>query len=157
MTIALVGAFATIALLVGAFVWVVRIVRADGRERADALVLAEKTVGERNVAIGKANAEIATLVADVNRQTRRADALEEFARGEIKKRAGGVDDGVDLLLSELDIIATGLDDEPDTGPATASRPPAADGVPQATAVDRALAGGGDDAASDGDVSEGAKT
>ena len=157
MTIALVGAFATIALLVGAFVWVVKIVRADGRERADALVLAEKTVGERNVAIEKASAQIATLIGDVNRQTRRADALEELARAEIKKRAGDVDDGVDLLMSELDVVATGLDDESDTGPTATGGPPAARGVPQDTAVDRALATGGGPAASHGDVPQGEKT
>jgi hypothetical protein len=146
MTTALVGAFATIAALLGAAVWVVSIVRADGRERAAALVLAEKLQGRLNLTHAEAAAEITRLADDVRRATRRADALEEWARGRI---AGAIDDGTDLLLAELGIVASGADDDEraDTAPAGGD-PRAAAPVPDTQAVARASAAGGGDVALD---------
>jgi hypothetical protein len=141
--VALVGAFTTIAALLAALVWIVGFVRADGRERAAALQLAEKLQGEINVSHTLASATIATLVADVRRATRRADALEEWARGRF---AGAVDDGTDLLLAELSIVASGTSDDAD-GTATVSiRPPPGAGAPvsdRAPATGATTSGDGD--------------
>jgi hypothetical protein len=115
-----IAAFGVIAALLAAAVWVISIVRADGRERAAALVLAEKIQGESNVERTKAAAEIGRLASDVRRQTRRADALETFARGRLVRSDGSIDDGFDLLLAELSIVSTiDTDDDRDTGTAAA--------------------------------------
>ena len=147
MTIALVGAFATIAALIAAAVWIVSVVRADGRDRAAALVLAEKLQGELNVERERATASIAALAKDVRAATRRADALEEWARD----RAGAVDNGTDLLLAELSVIAAGTYDDDDddsiTGP-TGSGSGTGARVPDGQTVGAPAAGGGGDIARD---------
>lgn len=112
MTVALVGAFATIAALIGAAMWIVSVVRADGRERAAALVQAERFERRLDYAEHFAEMEQERLAGEIRRATRRADALEEWARGRI---GVAVDDGTDLLLAELSVIAAGVDD--DTAPA----------------------------------------
>jgi hypothetical protein len=153
MSIALVGAFATIAALIAAAVWIVSVVRADGRERAAALQLAEKLQGDVNIERERSVAERAVLVRDVRAATRRADALEEWARGRF---ATAVDDGTDLLLAELSIAAAGSYDTDGTvtvslrsDQGTSSRVPdraAEPGTPDASAGDASrdgeLPGGG---------------
>lgn len=152
MTVALIVGFATITALIAAAVWVVTIVRADGRERAAALVLAERLQGELNVEKERATASITALAKDVRAATRRADALEEWARN----RAGAVDDGTDLLLAELSVIAAGSYDDDDTitGP-TRSGAGTGAGVPHEEAVARPAAASGGDIARDDTLPGGA--
>lgn len=143
MTAALLAALAVMGALVALATWVISIVRADGRERAAALVLAEAKQGEVNLANERATREVTRLAADVRRLTRRGDALEEFIRDDLVRRTGAVDDGTDLLLAELGILAEGPSDDDDDGStvaagggALASRP-----VPIDAAADRPDAGG----------------
>jgi hypothetical protein len=138
---AAVAAVAGLLALVALATYVVTVVRTAERERADAMVRAEKMTGERDLAESIADTEIGRLTVDVRRATRRADALEEWAR----KRTGAVDDGTDLLLAELSIIAAGgFDDETAEGsdPGTGAR------VLDAQAVDRSAAASAGDIARD---------
>lgn len=114
MTAALIAAFGVIAAVLALATYVVTLVRTAERERAAALVVAVTAQGERLLDAAKAKAEIDRLVDDVRRLQRRGDALEDYIRTDRIKRHGEVDDGTDLLLAELSIVAAGADDDPAT-------------------------------------------
>jgi hypothetical protein len=102
--VALVGALIAVLALA---TYVITLMRGNERDRAEALVRAEKLQGDVNLANAEADAEIARLADDVRRATRRADALETWARGRL---ADSIDDGTDLLFAELSIVASPADD-----------------------------------------------
>lgn len=113
--------------------------------------LAERTAGRARVEAEKersarklAEYERDEALSDVERIQRRADALEEFGRDQIARLGGMLDNnGVDLLLSELDIVS-----DPRTRPIAASSDVLGAGP------DPHPAGRGGDAAPDAGVSTG---
>jgi len=156
MIAALVAALAVTAALVALATWLVSIIRADGRERAAALVLAEKLQGEINLVSARVTPAMERLAADLRRQRRRADALEDFIRSDLMRRHGAVDDGTDLLLAELSIVAEGPDGDPDAAdtPAAGNRSDAGGTVFVDPATLGSSADSGEDADRDGDMPEG---
>lgn len=154
MTAVVIAGIGALLALLALVTYVVTLIRGAERERADALVLAEKVRGESNLTIAKATAEIEVLADDVRRQTRRADALEDHIRGDLIRRHGAVDAGTDLLLAELSIVAAGARDSPGTIPLAPGSDPGQGTVFVDPSGSGPTARRGVDAASDGLVSDG---
>ena len=92
-------------------------------------IAAERRAGKADARAELAERDRAELQSDVDKLRRRGDALEEFARAQILRTAGAVDDGVDLLLAELAIAAEPRDRDPPAGavPGSAAGHGAAEG------------------------------